>query len=96
MTPREPCGLPIRNMYFDPISSGERNETDCTGELGRTLQLVVRSHRRRRVDQQPDRQVVLGVIEPNEELVEARQRQIVDPAKVVTGLIFAEVGEVER
>ena len=55
------------------VAPDQRHEAERGGEPRRLAQLAARRHRRRRVDEQPDGEVVLGLEQPQQELVEPGQ-----------------------
>jgi hypothetical protein len=52
-------------------------------------------HRRRGVDEQPHRHVVLRFVEADQQPVEAGEGELVNATEVVTRLVGAEVGELQ-
>ena len=77
------------------VAAHQGAETEGGRQLGRPMELGPR-HRGRRVDQEPQGQLVLGVEQLDQQAVEAGQGVEVDAAKVVARVVLPEVGEVER
>ena len=80
----------------DGVAPHQSDEPDGCRQTLRVQQLAVGAHGRRRVDQQPDVHLVVGLEQLDEQYVEAGHQVIVDEAKVVAGVVLAVVGEVER
>ena len=72
------------------------DEPDCRGQPDRLLELAVEAHRRRAVEHDADRDVVLGLEQADEQLPRAGVQRVVDAPVVVAGVVLAVVGEVDR
>ena len=87
--PKQASGL--LNFTIDPVT--RRYLSD---DPDRLAQLAVVAHRRRRVHQQAQVQLVLGLEQLDEQLPGPGVQGVVDPPVVVARVVFALVGEVQR
>src|SRR5690606_26255777 len=85
------------DAHADPVEIVERDVAERGSEAPRMVELgrLAERHAGARVDDQVQRQVLLGRVQLEEQLVEPRIDVPVDVAEVVAGPVVTEVGELQ-
>jgi len=78
----------------DRVVRRQRHESEGCRKTFGLIQLALDDHRGGSVDEDADRDLVVGFMELDQDLIETGEDVIVDSSKIVPGVVLTEIGEV--